>query len=127
MIIKARAYFLKKRVEPSTLENYGFQTLNNNHWFKLIGKEMQISFYAENGVFKKRPQWTRRVFCLNGVKKHIKDLIANNLVIRGNYYYFLSLTNYNNWSDEKREKIENKVNKLVKNEYKKMYGEEAHK
>ena len=116
MIVKIKSYFLKDNVNPSILADYGFTTLNDgkSYWkYDLLKDGVQIVFYKD----------TRRFVYSNfsksarakKVKKHILDLINNDLVeIKKNYEWWAFIGRWQNYSDDKLERIQDKLEKLNK-------------
>lgn len=110
MIIKQKAYFLKDNISFEELEKYGFRTLNECSWWRDIKScnDYLLVFYKDNRIIKKKfisTVWTTKV------KKYIKDLIEAGLVYKKNYYHIVAWDS-RNWSDKKKQRIEEKVERL---------------
>lgn len=115
MIKKKKAYFLKPGIDLEELEKYGFETYNDQSWWRDIpNKPMTVLdslvCYKNDRIFKikaSRYVWTIKV------EKYIQDLIDAGLVYKKRYYY-VKTWNCRNWSDKKTQKVTDKVNKLQK-------------
>ena len=112
MIIKTKCVFLKKGVNPKTLEEYGFRTLNEgqSYYVDLTGRFINLMWYANTRRFVlKYPKVTSARI----VKRYIGDLFQKDLVeIKPCYECLCIIGRWHNWSDEKRERIEQKLIKL---------------
>ena len=118
MIVKIKCCFLKKDIDSKELEKYGFFTLNDGKsYWKDYGnveddKWFQIGWYAETRRFVyKYPKMTSYRF----LKKHIKDLLNAGIVeVKPMYEWWAIIGRWQDYSDEKLERIENKIIKLNK-------------
>ena len=111
MYVKLKCCFLKKEIDPRILEGYGFKTLNEgkSYWLPL-GNFKEMGWYADTRRFViKYPKttWYKKT------QKHLKPLIANGLVeIRPTYEYWVFIGRWQNFSEKKLQRIENKIKKL---------------
>ena len=129
MIVKRKAYFLKKDVPMSELEKFGFVTLNGGCSYckldELINTKndlYRLICYSDNRIIKLKALsycWTIRV------KKYIHDLIEANLVYKKNYYYVVTWRRRgsNKWSEAKIERITKKISRLQDTENRKEVEE----
>lgn len=112
MIIKTKCVFLKKGVNPKILEEYGFRTLNEgrSYYSDVATKFDCMMWYADTRRFVlKYPKVTSARI----VKRYIGALFQKELVEIKPFYECLCLIGrWQNWSDEKRERTEQKLIKL---------------
>lgn len=113
MIVSQKAYFLKDGIDAKELTKYGFETLNGGYsYVRDIEKPNNfldhLVYYNDSRIIKRKS--THYVWSIK-VEKFIKDLIDAGLVIKKKYYYVVAW-NCRNWSENKRERIEHKLNVL---------------
>lgn len=109
MIIKRKAYFLKKDIDIEKLKDFGFYTYNEqSYWRDTTRKFRGVVCYKENRIIKlKYSKYNWSV----STRKFIEDLIKNNMVEKKNYYYWFGW-NSRNYSDKKMKRIEQKLTEL---------------
>ena len=114
MIIKTKCCFLKENIEPQILEDYGFATSNNGetYYLEIPKKDYTdlLFWYKETRRFVyKYPKRENVRF----VEKYVRKLIIDGLVeIKPVYEWLAIIGDYRNYSDKKKRKIEEKLNKL---------------
>lgn len=111
MIIKTKCCLLKKGINPSILEQYGFETVNDGHsYWRDIEDFCRIGWYHDTRRFVYK--YPRRVKAKK-VSKYIKDLLDAGLVeIKYFYEYLVIFGRWQNFSDKKLARINDKLDKL---------------
>ena len=113
MIVKIKSYFLKKDLDASILEKFGFEQFGDNY-SRNIDEYGDIRFYGNSRRFS-IVDYPWRCSKKNVVKKHIKDLIEANLVeAKSNYEWHTIIGSYRNYPKSKLDKISDKLDKLNK-------------
>lgn len=116
MFVKDKCLFLKKGIDGSELEKYGFHTLNEgcSYWLVLDDRFNQIGWYSNTRRFVfKYPGNVKARFIL----KKIRDRIPVEwLEIRPVWEWISIIGRWQDYPAKKLERIENKLRKLNKEE-----------
>lgn len=115
MIVKTKCVFLKQGIQGETLRLYGFETSNSgeSYWRYVIPTdpfEGIVVWYADTRRFVyKYPKMTSA----KRVIPYIQDVYDDNLAeVRPYYEWVAIIGRWQNYSDEKQERILKKLDKL---------------
>lgn len=114
MIVKIKSYFLKENIPYEKLEEFGFKDSGNGNYCKDAEWYAWICCYKDTRRFSYvdipyKNAKTRKV------KKFILRLIDEELVeIKTNYEWHSIIGRWQNYPDEKIERIQNKLDQLNK-------------
>lgn len=115
MYVKVKCACLKKGISPEVLADHGFTMNEVGNWTRDC-VDGYIIYYNDSGRFAGR--WINGWHKITGfwrLKKYIQDLIHFNFIdTKIMYEYWVFIGSYRNWSDEKREKIEKKMEEKQK-------------
>ena len=121
MIVKLKCCFLKKGISPVELKKYGFETLNSGGSYTRVvsGLFDYVIFYNSTRRFIYQPF---KISKARKVKKLIKDLVKAGLIeIRPCYEWLAIIGKWQNYSIEKLERIEKRIEELNKKQELKNY------
>lgn len=114
MYITIKCLYLKSDIDPKVLEQYGFVTLNGgaSYWLELDVNEFEfIAWYAETRRFVfKYPKRTNARYVKKVVRKYLKEFsdLLETTCVRPTVEWLNILGSWHDYSDEKKERIEQK-------------------
>jgi len=114
MIVKMKSYFLKENVPYKKLEEFGFKNSGNGNYCKDAEWYAWICCYKDTRrfVYADIPYKNAKV---KKVKKYIARLIDHELVeIKTNYEWWAIIGRWQNYSQKKKDRIQDKLDKLNK-------------
>lgn len=111
MIIKIKSWTLRKGFQPEDLEKYGFEGNSCGNYTRDVNGLDYVIYYRETQRFVLRTFW--REGCSRKVGKYIADLRLFDLVEKKPFYEWWAIVGrWQNYSDRKLERIEEKLDKL---------------